>query len=225
VTCKLVAGAPGPTTVVDTTVVETTVVDTTVVETTEATTTLPPTTVAATTLPPATAPPPTVPPATVPPTTVPPTTTTTTIEIPVKPSDSLWDIIEREEELSEFEQFVIDAGFQDELDDPKRVFTIFAPTNDAIDAANQLPADSLPTNPGDLNDLLLAHASDLVPAPVLADLLKLTSIDVLFGGPQPIATAPRPALGKIGDAKIVFQADPAGNGVLYMIDKVLTPQP
>ena len=64
-----------------------------------------------------------------------------------------------------------------------------------------------------------------MPAPVLADLLKLTSIDVLFGGPQPIATAPRPALGLIGDAKIVFQADPASNGVLYMIDKVLTPQP
>jgi uncharacterized surface protein with fasciclin (FAS1) repeats len=143
----------------------------------------------------------------------------------VAPTDSLWDIIEREEELSEFEQFVIDAGYQDELDDPTKVFTIFAPTNDAIDAASQVPADSLPTDPGDLNDLLLAHASDVVPAPVLADLLKLTSIDVLFGEPQPIASAPRPALGKIGDAKIVFQADPASNGVLYMIDKVLTPQP
>ncbi len=210
VTCKLVAGAPVPTTVVDTTVVETTVV-----ETTEATTTLPATTVPATTVPPTTAAP----------TTVAPSTTTTTIEIPVATTDSLWDIIEREQELSEFEQFVIDAGFQDELDDPTRVFTIFAPTNDAIDAASQVPADSLPTDPGDLNDLLLAHASDIVPAPVLADLLKLTSIDVLFGGPQPIATAPRPALGLIGDAKIVFQADPASNGVLYMIDKVLTPQP
>ena len=116
-------------------------------------------------------------PTTVPPTTVAPSTTTTTIEIPVAPTDSLWDIIEREEELSEFEQFVIDAGFQDELDDPTRVFTIFAPTNDAIDAANEVPADSLPTDPGDLNDLLLAHASDIDPAPELADLLKMTSID------------------------------------------------
>ncbi len=140
VTCQLVAGAPGPTTVVETTVVDTTVVETTVVETTEATTTLPATTVAPTTVAPTTAAP-----TTVPPTTVAPSTTTTTIVIPVAPTDSLWDIIEREEELSEFEQFVIDAGFQDELDDPTRVFTIFAPTNDAIDAANRspgrLPAD------------------------------------------------------------------------------------
>ncbi len=105
-------------------------------------------------------------------TTVAPSTTTTTIVIPVAPTDSLWDIIEREEELSEFEQFVIDAGFQDELDDPTRIFTIFAPTNDAIDAANEVPADSLPTDPGDLNDLLLAHASDIDPAPELADLLE-----------------------------------------------------
>ena len=219
VTCRLVAGAPAPTTVVDTTVVDTTVVDTTVVETTEATTTLPATTVPAVTVPPTT-----VAPTTVAPTTVPPTTTTTTIEIPVKPSDSLWDIIEREQELSEFEQFVIDAGFQDELDDPKKVFTIFAPTNDAINAASQ-PSGTLPTDPGALNDLLLAHASNVVPAPELADLLELTSIDVLFGGPQPIAPAPRPSLGLIGEANIVYQADPASNGVLYMIDKVLTPQP
>ena len=220
VTCALVAAAPAPTTVVDTTVVETTVVETTVVETTEATTTLP-----ATTLPTTTVAPTTLAPTTVPPTTVPPSTTTTTIAIPVKPSDSLWDIIEREVELSEFEQFVIDAGFRDELDDPKRTFTIFAPTNDAIAAANQLPADSLPTDPDALNDLLLAHASNIVPAPKLADLLKMTSINVLFGGPQPIAAAPRPALGKIGESRIVFQADPASNGVLYMIDKVLTPRP
>ena len=133
VTCKLVAGTPAPTTVVDTTVVETTVVETTVVETTEVTTTTVETTVPATT---------------VAPTTVPPETTTTSIDIPPPvPGETLWDLIDAAPSLSEFKQFVIDAGFQSALEDPNATFTIFAPTNEAIDAARaELEAGTVPVD-------------------------------------------------------------------------------
>jgi uncharacterized surface protein with fasciclin (FAS1) repeats len=204
VTCELVSTSPVP----GTTVVESTVVDTTVVETTEATTT---TTVAPTTVP-----------ETVPPTTTPPSTTTTSIDIPPPdPGDTLWDQIQAAPSLTEFEQFVIDAGYDDELNDPTKKFTIFAPTNEAIDQARaELTAATLPVDEQALNEILLAHANN-TEALVLADLLKLTSIPVLSGGPQPITAQPP----TVGGANIYFQAQPASNGVLYLIDKVLTPQP
>jgi uncharacterized surface protein with fasciclin (FAS1) repeats len=203
VTCKLVAGTPAPTTVVDTTVVETTVVETTVVETTEVTTT-------------------TVPPTTVAPTTVPPETTTTSIDIPPPaPGETLWDLIDAAPSLTQFKQFVIDAGFQSALEDPNATFTIFAPTNEAIDAARaELEAGTVPVDADMIRDILLAHAND-TEAIELADLLKLPSIEVLFGGPQPITADPP----TVGGAKIYVQVPPASNGVLYLIDTVLTPQP
>ncbi len=217
VTCTLIAGAPTPTTVVETTVVDTTVVDTTVVDTTDA-----PTTAATTTSPQTT-----VPPTTAAPTTVPPSTTTTTIDIePPLPTESLWDVVVREDELSEFEQLVLDAGFDDELNDPDLTLTIFAPTNDAVTAAREsLEAGSGPVNEKTLNELLLAHAAD--GRYTLADLLDLDppELEMLFGGPQPIATASTPYLAMIGDAHILYETAPASNGNLFMIDKVLTPVP
>ena len=201
VTCKLVAGTPAPTTVVDTTVVETTVVDTTVVETTVVETTVPETTT--------------------PPTTVPPETTTTSIDIPPPvPGATLWDLIDTAPSLSQFKQFVIDAGFQSALEDPNATFTIFAPTNEAIDAARAaLEAGTVPVDSDTIRNILLAHAND-TQALELADLLKLPSIEVLFGGPQ-LITADPPT---VGGANIYVQVPPASNGVLYLIDMVLTPQ-
>jgi uncharacterized surface protein with fasciclin (FAS1) repeats len=202
VTCKLAATAPVETTVVETTVVETTVVETTVPETTVPATTVPETTVA-------------------------PAPTTTTTLPPPQPGETLWDYIQGQPALSEFEKLVIDAGLDTALQDPNRSFNIFAPTNEAINAARNgqgaggapVP-DTLPSDPTDLQNLLLAHANE-GPAIELADLLKLTEIDVLFGGPQPITADPA----MIGDANILYQPPAASNGVLYLIDAVLTPQP
>lgn len=205
VRCQLAAGAPAPTTVVETTVVETTMV-----ETTEVTTT----TVAPTT----------APETTVPPTTVPPSTTTTSIDIPPPtPQQTLWDVIEASPSLTEFEQFVIQAGYQPALDDPSLTFTIFAPTNEAIDQFLNGPTEgTLPdpttTVPYDLDVILLAHANN-TEAIVLADLLNLPSVPVICGGPQPVTSNPA----TVGGAAIYTQVPPASNGVLYLIDNVLLP--
>jgi uncharacterized surface protein with fasciclin (FAS1) repeats len=107
------------------------------------------------------------------------------------------------------------------IERPDQDVTIFAPTNEAIDKARaDLTVATLPVDEDALNEILLAHANN-TEALVLADLLQLTSIPVLSGGPQPITAQPP----TVGGANIYFQAQPASNGVLYLIDKVLTPQP
>jgi uncharacterized surface protein with fasciclin (FAS1) repeats len=192
VTCRLVSAIAGPATTVETTTA-----------TTEAATTVP-----ATTESPAT---------TEAPSTSAAATTTTSIDIPPPtPSQTLWDVIEAEDELSEFRAIVEAAGLRDELDDPTRTFTIFAPTNAAIEAARD--AGELPSDDDDVTDLLLAHANG-DEALEQQDLLLLPEIEVLFGGPQPITAAPP----TVGGAQILFQVPPAENGVLYLIDEVLTP--
>jgi hypothetical protein len=79
ITCRLVAGTPAPTTVVETTVVETTVPETTVAETTVPETTTAPTTVA-------------------------PSTTIPIVTVPPQPSATLWDVIENSPDLSELKR-------------------------------------------------------------------------------------------------------------------------
>jgi uncharacterized surface protein with fasciclin (FAS1) repeats len=198
VTCKLVSTSPGT---------ATTVVESTAVATTEAATTVPETTIPETTLPP---------------TTIPASTTTTSIDIPPPaPGQTVWDLIDAAPSLSEFKQFVIDAGFQPALENPDATFTIFAPTNEAIAAARaSLEAGTVPVSPEDLSNLLLAHANN-TGITQLADLLKLPNIAVMFGGPQKITATPP----TVGGANIYVQVPPASNGVLYLIDQVLTPQP
>lgn len=200
VTCKLVSTSPST---------ATTVVETTVVATTEATTT---TTVPATT----------VPETTLPATTVPASTTTTSIDIPPPAAgQTVWDLIDNAPSLTEFRQFVIDAGFQPALEKPGATFTIFAPTNEAIAAARAaLESSTVPVSSQDLSNLLLAHTNN-TGIIQLADLLKMPNIAVLFGGPQKVTADPP----TVGGANIYVQVPPASNGVLYLIDRVLTPQP
>jgi uncharacterized surface protein with fasciclin (FAS1) repeats len=153
-------------------------------------------------------------------TTAPPeTTTTTSIDIaPPLPEQTLWDVIEAEDELSEFRDFVEAAGFREALETADGTFTIFAPTNDAIAAARE--AGRLPGDEDQLRDLLLAHAN--IEAVIeQQQLLLLPSFPVAFGGPQPVTAAPP----TIGGAAILFQVPPASNGVLYLISEVLTPVP
>ena len=136
------------------------------------------------------------------------------------PGATLWDLIDTAPSLSQFKQLVIDAGFQAALEDPNATFTIFAPTNEAIEAARaELEAGTVPLDSEMITNLLLAHAND-TQAIELADLLALPSIEVLFGGPQPITADPP----TVGGANIYVQVPPASNGVLYLIDMVLTPQ-
>jgi uncharacterized surface protein with fasciclin (FAS1) repeats len=195
VTCRLTASAPPPTT--SSTVVETTTPATTTPETTTPETTTAPTTVAPTTAPPATTTAPTVPP-TIPPPTV---------------GQTAWDVIEANEQLAGLEAAVLaaDPSVQALLADPDATITLFAPSNEAIADAG---------TPADVTALLLAHV-DNTQELLAADVLALPSVPVMEGGPQPVDAD----AGTIGGA-MVIQADiVAENGVIHLIDAVLTIQP
>ncbi len=197
VTCRLVAGAPAPTTVVETTVVETTVVETTVVETTVAETTVPETTV--------------------PETTVAPTTVAPTTSLAPVPA-TLRDAISADPSLSDFLALADTAGLGSVLDDPDAAITLFIPDNDAIAAAN-IPAD---ITPDDLEAVLLAHA-DTTEVLDAAAVLSLTEVPVANGGPQPVDSEATPPT--IGGAGIIAVDQRGAESIYHVLDAVMPIQP
>jgi uncharacterized surface protein with fasciclin (FAS1) repeats len=128
---------------------------------------------------------------------------------------SIWDVIESNDELSALQAAIeaADPIVQELLEDPTATITLFAPSNDAIAAAG---------TPADITALLLAHVDDTSdPALLLADVLALPSVPVAEGGPQPVD----PTAGTVGGA-MVIQADiVAENGVIHVIDAVMPIQP
>ena len=204
VTCRLAAGAPAPTTVVDTTVVETTVPATT-----------PETTVVDTTTPETTAAPTTAPPTTTPPTTIPPID-------PPEADETLWDVIEREDELQALEDLLLAAGLEDVLQDPDATITIFAPTNGAIAAAVADPDAPDYTDRAVVEAVLLTHV--VLDGVLLAvDVLALDPPEVVVANPGPHAVDGSASPPTIGGA-VLLQLDlVASNGVIHVIDRVLLP--
>jgi len=162
VTCKLVATAPLPTTVVDTTVAETTVPDTTVVETTVPETTEAPATTTAPTTPPTVAP--TTPPA-----------------VPATAYEALTN-------AGVFSQFlaVVDATpTVKALLEGTGPITVFAPNDDAFDGVTVPPADIEELL---LSHIVEGEALDA--AAVVA--LDGVGVEVATGGTQPIDASADP---------------------------------
>jgi uncharacterized surface protein with fasciclin (FAS1) repeats len=204
VTCRLAAGAPVPTTVVDTTTPDSTTPETTTPETTVPETT-PETTAAPTTAAPTTVAP-TVPP-TVPPVIAPPAA-----------DDTAWDVIESNPDLSGLKALVdaADPSVRELLEDPTATITLFAPSNEAIDAADIDLEDEAA-----VTALLLAHV-DGTEALTAADVFDgRTSVVVLEGGPQPVDDADS----TIGGATVLVADVEPVNGVIHVIDAVLSIQP
>jgi uncharacterized surface protein with fasciclin (FAS1) repeats len=121
-------------------------------------------------------------------------------------------------DLGTFNKLVAQAGLSAALEGPGPV-TVFAPTDEAFKALPAATLDKLAKDPEALKYVLSYH---VVPA-------KLMAADVT--GPTSVATlaAAKVALSKAGDFVtiddgLVIQADIAtGNGVLHVIDRVLTP--
>jgi transforming growth factor-beta-induced protein len=98
-------------------------------------------------------------------------------------------------------------------------FTVFAPTDEAFAAMPTGTLDALLVDVPKLKDILLYHvASGKLMA---ADVSALTSIDTMLG--KPLAVTVTDGTVKVGDATIVVTDIAASNGVIHVIDKVLTP--
>lgn len=122
-------------------------------------------------------------------------------------------------ELSTFNKLVTTAGLNDVLSGNNPV-TVFAPSDEAFKAVPAATLDKLAKDPVALKALLQHH--------ILAGNVK--SVDIQIGS-APVATlaGTKLAVSKAGDFvtvedALVIKADlSAGNGVVHVLDRVLTP--
>lgn len=121
-------------------------------------------------------------------------------------------------ELSTFSKLIQQAGLQDTLQGNGPV-TVFAPSDEAFKALPAATLDKLAKDPAQLKAVLGYH--------VVPGLVKSGDID----GSKPLTTSTgaKMNVAKAGDFVtvddgLVTKADlPAGNGVIHVIDRVLTP--
>lgn len=135
------------------------------------------------------------------------------------------NIIEVANEAGEFSTFVNlvqEAGLTMKLEGPGP-FTVFAPTDDAFAALPEGATDELlqPANRGDLVSLLEYH---ILPG-------NVTAGEISADGPAPATvdgrslklTSAEDGSVMAGEAKVVTADIKASNGVIHIVDKVLTP--
>jgi uncharacterized surface protein with fasciclin (FAS1) repeats len=135
---------------------------------------------------------------------------------PQKPLN-IADTIAQTPSLSTLNGLITTAGLTADLQSAGP-FTVFAPNNEAFKAVKPATLDDLVKHPAKLKDLLGYH---VVPALALAKDVKNSTVKALNGDPL--------ALSKAGDFvtvenAAVVQADIlATNGVVHIVDAVMTP--
>lgn len=132
---------------------------------------------------------------------------------------TLADLIAADPQLSRFAEVLEAAGLRDELADPARRWTVFAPANGAFAALSPERAARL-QDPNLLSNVLRYHlAPGAYPEEELA---RVERLDTESGEPLPVVgdAAETPL---VGPARIMGASVPAANGVLYVVDTVLWP--
>lgn len=98
-------------------------------------------------------------------------------------------------------------------------FTVFAPTDDAFAALPEGTVEALLADIPALTDILLYH---VVSGKVLAaDVVDLSTATTVQG--QPINISVSDGVVKINDAQVIITDIEASNGVIHVIDAVITP--
>jgi hypothetical protein len=165
--------------------------------------------------PPVTEPPPTDPPPTDPPPTDPPATEPPVADV------TLWSVLESRTDLSTIRDLITLAGLQSGFEDSGADIGFFAPDNDAFTGV------TLPTTEDDARELVQTHMNDSG-AIVAADFAD-GPLAVVFGGPHTMDTTVDPPT--LGGFQIIEtdvpaapgETDAAVNGVIHVLDGVLTP--
>jgi len=148
------------------------------------------------------------------------------------PKPTIVELVVETEELSQLEEAVIKAGLVDDLNG-EGPFTVFAPTNAAIDELFDLLGDSF--NSFDdfdnfieiqiLEDILKYH---VVPGNIAAADLSAGTVNTLLEGEtlEIISSGETFVIGDASevDANIENADNFASNGVVHIIDKILIPQ-
>jgi len=135
---------------------------------------------------------------------------------PQKPV-SVADTIAKTPSLSTLSGLITAAGLTADLQSAGP-FTVFAPNNEAFKAVKPATMEDLAKHPAKLKDLLTYH---VVPSLALAKDVKNSTVKALNGDPL--------ALSRAGDFvtvenAAVVEADVlAANGVIHIVDTVMTP--
>lgn len=121
-------------------------------------------------------------------------------------------------ELSTLNGLLVSSGLSETLN-TGAAFTVFAPTNDAFKAVPAKTMDTLGKDPAALKNVLTYH---VLPAKTLAADVKNSKVKTLNGAEIELSKAGE--FVTVGDSAIVTRADlQATNGVVHIIDAVLTP--
>ncbi len=135
-----------------------------------------------------------------------------------RPAATVAQFTAQKAELSTFNKLIQQSGLSSTLEGAAPL-TVFAPTDDAFKAVPQATMDKLAKDPDALKALLSYH---VVPGVVKSTDVNGASTLTTLGGAKL-------AVSKAGDFvtvddSLVTQADQsAGNGVVHIIDRVLTP--
>ena len=135
--------------------------------------------------------------------------------VPLASAQTIWEVAQDNPDLSMLVQAVEAAGLSDTLSG-EGPFTLFAPTNEAFEKLPQGQLNALLENSDALTQILTYH---LVPerfatSDISAD---MTEFETVQGSPLPITQI------GVGQAAVIEVNIEASNGVIYLIDSVLTP--
>jgi uncharacterized surface protein with fasciclin (FAS1) repeats len=152
--------------------------------------------------------------------------TDTTVE---ESADSIADIVAGNEDFSTLLAAVEAAGLTDALADPEATLTVFAPTNDAFDAAFDalgITAEELLSDTETLTAILTYHVlgSIVTSGDIAAAGTEEIPVETLSGEELIVVVGDDGTVGFDGQDAQVIQADvEASNGVIHVIDAVLLP--
>ena len=143
--------------------------------------------------------------------------------------ETVLDIAGANEDFSTLAAAVEAAGLQDALSDPEATLTVFAPTNEAFEAALAslgLTAEELLADTETLTAILTYHVlGDVVTSSdIVAAGTEEIAVEMLSGEELVVAVADDGTVGFVDQTATVTMADiEASNGVIHVIDAVLLP--
>ncbi len=129
------------------------------------------------------------------------------------------DAIAARAELSELSKLIDAAGLRTVLNQGGP-YTVFAPSNEAVTRMSAAARADLAKDPARLRSVLTYH---VIPAQVMASDVKNSSVKTVEGQNLPLARA---GTFVTADDAMVQTADlPSANGVIHVIDRVITLPP
>lgn len=146
------------------------------------------------------------------------TTTTTTTLPPEPPAPALGDVLRRDPELSQALALLTRVGLLDELENATQPFTLFVPTNDAIDELRDR-ADAPDLDDDDVVTSILQVHLSTGQSFTSDQIATITEIPVEIGRPQPVdGEATPPTIGGVDIIGLDLEAE---GGVVHVLDGVI----